>query len=321
MEYEKLKEYLSIVLDMEKNIYIQENTLQKLYRKRNSLCIKENFLTPVCKYSEFSLVDSDNGSCLGFVLGIIIAIIAMKIQIDMGFGAPSLLDSLFKIILAIIISIVIGIACGLIIAIIGALIHKSREQKQYDYEYRQELKEYNELKESDEQRIKNESILQTKIQQEINLLEKQYEDSKKHLDEFYDYNIIDKRYRYNIVAISSFYQYLSEKRTFCLEFDRETGDRGAYNIYNEEAQRGLIISQLGKVLDKLDDIIDNQYTLQHTLIEANEKISYLYSNVDQMGRQISASIQEQTAIEAYNAERTNAELGFMNTMNALYTWK
>ncbi|MCD8396090.1 MAG: hypothetical protein LUD12_02695 [Lachnospiraceae bacterium] len=145
-------------------------------------------------------------------------------------------------------------------------------------------------------------------------------ETKRHLNEFYNYNIINEKYRHNIVAIASFYQYLEEKRTYGLEFDQKTGDRGAYNIYNEEAQRGIIIIQLSKVLDKLDQVIENQYMLQNTLRDADKKIGFLSNDINQMSKQISSSIQEQTAIQAYNAERTQAELEFMNTMNIIYSW-
>lgn len=73
-------------------------------------------------------------------------------------------------------------------------------------------------------------------------------------------------------------------------------------------------------MKKLDRIIENQKTLQSTLRDANSKINYLSSNINQMTKQINSSVQEQTAIQAYNAERTQAELGFMNTMNIIYHW-
>ena len=60
--------------------------------------------------------------------------------------------------------------------------------------------------------------------------------------------------------------------------------------------------------------------LQNTLRDANRKINSLSGSINQMSRQISSSIQEQTAIQAYNAEKTQAKLGFMNTMNIIYNW-
>ena len=73
-------------------------------------------------------------------------------------------------------------------------------------------------------------------------------------------------------------------------------------------------------MDKLDQIVENQEQLQNTMYEANKKISYLSDDMRYMSKEINSSINEQTAIESYNAERTQAELEFMNTMNAIYSW-
>ena len=47
MDYKKTMEYLSILLDMEKNIYIQEKTIENLYAERNSLGIKNRIELPI----------------------------------------------------------------------------------------------------------------------------------------------------------------------------------------------------------------------------------------------------------------------------------
>lgn len=318
MTYEQLKEYLSIILDMEKNIYIQKNTLDKMYQKRNSLGRKITIEMPNCERAE-----TDYGEYM-LTVGLIFGVIGFVIGLFARWGEFWNNSGIFAIILAplfgIFIALIVGILSAIIIGPIVAKCSSNKEQAEYDSDYKYRLNEYDRLKSVDEKRVRNENIIRGNIQREIEILEEKYADSKKRLNEFYSYNIVDQKYWHNIVAISSFYQYLSEKRTYSLEFDQKTGDRGAYNIYNEEAQRGIIIIQLGKVLDKLDQVIENQYTLQNTLRDANRKINSLSSNINQMSRQISSSIQEQTAIQAYNAERTQAELGFMNTMNIIYNW-
>lgn len=321
MTYEQLKEYLSIILDMEKNIYIQKNTLENMYQKRNSLGRKRNIELPRC-----SQANADYGDSIisGMLTCIVVAMVIMIIKIssfdDDNSGLIGAVNEAVSMGGSFIFSMIVGMICGAIVVAIIANIKKGNIQKEYDKEYSYKMKEYDRLKNEDEKRVRNENIIRGNIQREIEILEEKYADSKNRLDEFYNYNIVDQKYWHNIVAISSFYQYLSEKRTYSLEFDQKTGDRGAYNIYNEEAQRGIIIIQLGKVLDKLDQVIENQYMLQNTLRDANRKINSLSSNINQMSRQISSSIQEQTAIQAYNAERTQAELGFMNTMNIIYNW-
>lgn len=320
MTYEQLKEYLYIIFDMEKNIYIQKNTLENMYQKRNSLGRKRNIELPRCSQASADYGDS---AILGILTCIVVAIVIMVIKInsfDNNSGLIGAVNEAASIFGSLIFSMIVGAICGAIVVAIAANIRKENLQKEYDKEYSYKIKEYDRLKKEDEKRVRKENIIRGNIQREIEILEEKYADSKKRLNEFYNYNIVDKKYWHNIVAISSFYQYLSEKRTYSLEFDQKTGDQGAYNIYNEEAQRGIIIIQLGKVLDKLDQVIENQYMLQNTLRDANRKINSLSSNINQMSRQISSSIQEQTAIQEYNAERTQAELGFMNTMNIIYNW-
>lgn len=318
MTYEQLKEYISIILDMEKNLYVQKETLEFMYNKRNSLGIKRDIEVPHCDkaktdYVEYMLRVGLVFGAIGFVIGTIAR-----------WGKFWDNSGIFAIILAPLFGLFIAIIAGLISAIIiGPFVAMSvskKEQSEYDLYYEKRLQEYDHQKKNDDNRVRKEIILRGKIQQDIDLLESKYNESKKCLDKFYSYNIINEKYRHDIVAIASFYQYLEEKRTYSLEYDRKTADKGAYNIYNEEVQRGIIIIQLGKVLDKLDQVIENQYMLQNTLRDANRKVNSLSSNINQMSRQISSSIQEQTAIQAYNAERTQAELGFMNTMNIIYNW-
>ena len=319
MTYVQLKEYIGIILDMEKNIYIQKNTIENLYRTRNSLGQRSHIEIPSCTKAK-----TDYGEYM-LRVGLICAAIAFVITVIVKWGEFWHNSGIFAIILAplagIGIAIIAGLATGLIIGPIVAVSVSKKEQAEYDSDYQYRLTEYDRLKREDGNRVKNENSLRMNIQKAIDSLENKYVESKKRLDDFYSYNIIHTNYRHKIIAISAFYQYLSEKRTYSLERDPRTGAPGAYDIYNEEAQRGIIILQLGKVLDKLDQVLDNQRELQRTLREANRRIDSLSSGIKQMSRSINSSIQEQIAIQNYNAERTQAELEFMNTMNIFYHWR
>ena len=318
MDYKKTMEYLSILLDMEKNIYIQEKTIENLYAERNSLGIKNRIELPIPESASTDYFDYMVTT--GFVFWIIGLIIIIIAKWKDFWESSGIFAIIIVPIIAGIIALFIGLAGALIIGPFVAAHYKSKEQNNLDAQYKYQLDEYNKLCDAEEKRIKNENVIRAKIQQEITILENKYNESKKILDEFYNYNIISENYWHNIIAISSFYQYFLEKRTYSLEFNPKNGDKGAYNIYREEAQRGVIIIQLSKVLDKLDQIVENQEQIQNTMYEANKKISYLSDDMRYMSKEINSSINEQTAIESYNAERTQAELEFMNTMNAIYSW-
>lgn len=57
------------------------------------------------------------------------------------------------------------------------------------------------------------------------------------------------------------------------------------------------------------------------MIEANNKINSLSNDINNMGGHISASVNQQTAIQNYNAEREIAEIQYMNKMNQIFNWR
>ncbi|MBD4493572.1 hypothetical protein GUG78_17250, partial [Xanthomonas citri pv. citri] len=75
------------------------------------------------------------------------------------------------------------------------------------------------------------------------------------------------------------YQYFKTKQTYSLGFDRSTGDTGAYRIYEYEKRMNIIITKLDTVIEKLDEIKNNQAVLYSTIIDANNKIDRMNKNV------------------------------------------
>jgi len=147
-------------------------------------------------------------------------------------------------------------------------------------------------------------------------------------NELYAYDIVFGKYR-DVVALSSFYEYLMSGRCASLE-----GADGAYNIYENEIRFDRVISQLDKVIASLEDIKQNQYMIYQELRNINASLSRLNNTMDTALTSIqgieanTASMNEymehisqnsdviayNTAVTAYygkvNAELTNA-LGYM----------
>lgn len=162
----------------------------------------------------------------------------------------------------------------------------------------------------------NESI-EKEIQEAEQLLKKLYLAR----NELYAYNIVFIKYR-DIVALSTFYEYLMSGRCTSLE-----GADGAYNIYEAEIRANMIISQLSVVIEKLEEIKQGQYMLYSELQTANASLSSLNEKMDNAVKSIesietnTSKIIENTELIAYNTEATayyskkNAELtdalGFM----------
>ena len=133
-------------------------------------------------------------------------------------------------------------------------------------------------------------------------------------NQLYSTGIVFSKY-HNLLAISSFYEYLMSGRCNSLE-----GSGGAYNIYEDEIRANQIITQLSEVIDSLETIKSNQYMIYsqirsvNTGLETlNSKLSKVMDTMDSIKctNEITAY---NTAVTAYyakkNTELTNA-LGFM----------
>lgn len=167
---------------------------------------------------------------------------------------------------------------------------------------------------------------------EIATVEEALKNSFQCRNELYSYNIIFEKYR-NIVAVSSFYEYLMAGRCDSLE-----GANGAYNIYENESRMDSIITKLDEIETKLDEIKANQFmvynklnsiesslnSLNRTMKKAVSSLNSINANTATMSKYLenisnnTDVIAHNTAVSAYyskvNAELTNA-LGFMVALN------
>lgn len=160
-------------------------------------------------------------------------------------------------------------------------------------------------------------IIDAEVREAEDLLKKLY-DCRNSL---YAYDIVFGKYR-NVVALSTFYEYLMAGRCTTLE-----GADGAYNLYENQIRADMIIGQLSQVIEKLDDIKDTQYMIYSELQTVNRSLERLNSTMDKVLVSIQnmekdiANISANTDVIAYNsavtahytkvnAELTNA-LGFM----------
>lgn len=87
------------------------------------------------------------------------------------------------------------------------------------------------------------------------------------LQRFYAQNVIHPKYR-NFIAVSTMYGYFDTGRCTALQ-----GHGGAYDTYENELRQNMIISKLDVVIEKLDQIADNQYALYEAMRECNQNIA------------------------------------------------
>ncbi|MBR5246196.1 MAG: hypothetical protein IKV25_02345 [Clostridia bacterium] len=92
----------------------------------------------------------------------------------------------------------------------------------------------------------------------------------------YDENIIFPKYR-NLVAITAINEYLLSGRC-----DKLEGPDGAYNLYEMELRQNIIIAQLSSIIDNLEQIRNNQYSLYEELQKSNCIIDEILSETHKM---------------------------------------
>ena len=112
------------------------------------------------------------------------------------------------------------------------------------------------------------------------------------LDSLYDMNVLYPKYR-NLVAVSMIYEYLSSGRC-----DRLDGPDGAYNLYEMELRQNIIIGQLSSIVENLNQIRNNQFTLYNELVSANQRAASVLSDI---GNNVKISAYQNEAA-AKNAE-------------------
>lgn len=107
------------------------------------------------------------------------------------------------------------------------------------------------------------------------------------LEQLYSENVIFPKYR-NLVAITAINEYLMSGRC-----DKLEGPDGAYNLYEMELRQNIIIAQLSSIIDNLEQIRSNQYSLYEELQKSNDTINEILSETRRM--------KETTKLTAYFA--------------------
>ena len=144
-----------------------------------------------------------------------------------------------------------------------------------------------------------------RIQQRINLqkwnqfnqqmdqtMSQAMEETQKTLDKLYAWDVIYPKYR-NLPALTSIYEYLITGRCEGL-----TGPHGAYNLYEDEVRKDMVISQLSVVIQNLEQIKQNQYMLYQQVKEIQQTTNSIEKELRQI-KGYSVQIASLTALNAY----------------------
>ena len=191
-------------------------------------------------------------------------------------------------------TVILGWFIAIIAAVVGVEYMRMSRTNKKEADYWTEQKK--EQDEADIQRV-NAANVQLREQYNHDLALWQAENDEAHsyfakplaetqevLKNLYSADVIYPKYR-NLPALTSIYEYLITGR--CEEL---TGPHGAYNLYEDEVRKDMIISQMNQVIQNLEQIKANQYKL--------------YEEVCRIRENTQAAVNELRAIHGYAVELT-----------------
>lgn len=312
MDKQKLIEYLERVVELEKQVYLQERAIAKLDNRISSLGIVKEIEEPKkYKFSFGDLYYSFSGPLFGMIwipaLCAAISVIVIPLILTLFVKKQDVQNPgmIFTW------SAVIGAIAGLIISIVWIII-RVRDEVEVKKSEEESFVRYNEAKHFDALRVKNELAQKKVLLNERTILYNRYQHTQDTLRKYYDIGVIYGKYQYDFVAVASFLDYL--KSGMCQTLEERVSRDGAYNIYEELCRLDKIIYKLDEVINHLEEIKANQWTIYNAVQEGNRISEQL---VDATNRLAAASEQtainsgiaaENSAIAAYNSRQSANEL-------------
>ena len=67
--------------------------------------------------------------------------------------------------------------------------------------------------------------------------------------------------------------------------DTLEGADGAYNLYENELRQNLVIGQLSQVVENLEQVKNNQYTLYDELQKSNTMVNEIINQLDELNNE------------------------------------
>lgn len=299
METGKLKDYLKTILDMEKELIVLNNTISNLQSNITNLennipnepykpfIDKKNFIVEFfrCFFAPFII----GRGCVGVFIIIAIIIMYLMLQSSIEWGQN---DTIFKIIGIVIAYIVICI----LIAIVKTNAYNHKEKNTYPMRMKQYESDMYQYEEECRKRNINIKIFSQQLADSKNT----YNKTKNMRDEYYSLNIIPDEQYWDIVPVSMFYQYIKDGRTYSLERNPVTADVGAINMYEEEKDRKIIITQLSQINESISRL---QQVLYDAIQDCKQQTARLTDGINSMHADIIEN-KKYSAISAYNSQQS-----------------
>lgn len=277
MDTSKLLEYLSIIIDLEKNKYTQERAIKQLNGNISSYTSEYNDNKRINEQVSATRINYDNIPVSEKGKGIMYFMVYYVGALGASLGA------LAKFITN---SIGISVLVGAVGAVIGGsipiLVWKNimKNRKQHAMiQMGRGMRADEELAKSRQQRNNEIAVIVPRLKAETKNLRDTYKLTCETLQKCYAVDIIPAKYR-SMVPVCMFYDYILNRRTYSLERNPQTADVGAINMYEDECYRQLIISKFDQLLDKLNEISQNQKVLYNAVQEGNRQTHKLLNDIN-----------------------------------------
>lgn len=289
MRAEDYRQYLREVCYYEKNIFLIDQSIQRLNDQMPDSGISGYVSRPVGRTEE-------SGSP---------AFVTLFSSVWTGFipiSIISLIIFLYSEILwaAVIAFFALHAAWFAIVSAIAASGRRDRNRAVREANAREQA-DYEEAVRQGKERRELEELQRQSLLRDISTFEIDRSICAQALAQLYSCNILHPKYR-NFVAVSSIYEYFDTGRCSALE-----GSGGAYDIYERESRLDKIISRLDQALDTLELIRQNQEMLYFAVRDAqgqaealtSETIRQISSLADRTDAQINRLAENQRLLE-YN---------------------
>lgn len=295
MERTKLLEYLSIIIDLEKNKYTQEETIKSINNNIHSYKFEFN--------DNIRCIDNANTSSLNDTKpnkkGKSIKYFLIYYLGCLGCGIGVAAYNLTHITSISVIFGIIGCAVGVCIAaLIWGYISKKRQTEAKILAERS-LRAEKELNLSRRARNAELNTVISNLKAEQQSLQKTYRLTCETLKKCYGVNIIPVKYR-ELIPVCMFYDYILNGRTYSLVKDPNSFDEGAINMYEQEVFKQLIISKFDVLIDNMEAIKQNQKVLCNVIQDGMNKTHRMLGEINDNITQVNNNLK---TIQYQNEQR------------------
>lgn len=311
-----IKEYLGMVVELEKEVYTQNGVIASLEYKLSTLPGYRQYTKPVYDKVTLSHYDGGTADMVAFMClpgAVLLFVLGLILQFFREF---------FWEIAAF--ALIVGLI-ALAISMVNAADAQHGADVQSKKNYDNAVKAYNEAVKLEKLRVQRELPRKTLLQEQLKEMKDANRKTKATLEKLYEKNIIHKNY-WGFVPICSLYGYFDTG--VCTQLE---GHEGAYNKYDMESRLDRIIVKMDEVIRHLEEIKENQWMLYDAIQESNQKIDKVIRNCNQLSNKMDgiqaqgaelnarvAQLQTTSDLNLYVNTCAKRELEYMNRANRIF---